>query len=58
MGRFRLPVPSPAVSSFRGVDSRTRDDGICSFNNEYAVSGGNTRSLIRLCRRASVSCPC
>jgi hypothetical protein len=45
MGRLRLPVPPPAVSSFRGVEGRTRDDGTCGLNDGYTVSGGNTQDL-------------
>jgi hypothetical protein len=45
MRRLRLPVPSPTVSSFRGVESRTRDDGIGGFNDEYTVSYGNKQDL-------------
>jgi hypothetical protein len=45
MGRLHLPVHSIAVSSFRGVKSRTRDDGTGGFNDEYMFSGGNTQDL-------------
>jgi hypothetical protein len=45
MGRLCLPVPPPVVSIFRGVESRTRDDGTGGFNDEYTVFGGNTQDL-------------
>jgi hypothetical protein len=48
MGCLCLSSCPPGVSGFQGVGSRTRDAGRGSFIHEYAHSGGNTRSLIRL----------
>jgi hypothetical protein len=52
-----LPV-SLALSGFRGVDSWTKDNGRCGLSDEYAISGGITRSLIRFYRCTSILCPC
>ena len=53
-----LLVSSPEESDYRGVGSRIRNDGTCDFNDDSMHSGGNTRSLIRLCRRALALFPC
>ena len=58
MGRLCLSLSSPKVSGYRGVGRRIRADGTDGFNDEFMHSGGNTRSLIGLCRRAPASCPC
>jgi hypothetical protein len=55
---FVSSIISSMVSGFRRVGSRTRDDGRGESIDEFAHSGGNTRSpMIRLCRRAPMSCP-
>ena len=51
MGRLCLPLSPPEVSGYRGVGRRIRADGTNGFSDEFMHSGGNTRSLIRLCRR-------
>ena len=52
MGRLCLPLSPPEVSGYRGVGRRIRADGTDGFSDEFIHSGGNTRSSIRLCRRA------
>lgn len=51
MGHFSLPVSPPEVFNYRGVSIRTNHDCRGGFNDEYAHSGENTRSPIRLCQR-------
>ena len=58
MGLLCLPLSLPEVSDYQGVGRRIRADGTYDFNDEFMHSSGNTRSLIRLCHRAPVSCPC
>ena len=58
MGRFCLVLSPPEVSDYRGVGRQIRADCTDGFIDEFMHSGGNTRSLIKLCGRAVVSCPC
>ena len=51
MGRLCLLLSPPEVSGYQGVGRRIRADGTNGFSDEFMHSGGNTRSLIRLCRR-------
>ena len=51
-----LGVCPPEVSDYQDIGSRTRGDGRGGFNEHYANSCGNTRSMIYLCRRAPPSC--
>jgi hypothetical protein len=50
-----LLLSSPEVFDYRGIGSRIRDDGTYGIDGDFMHSGGNIRSLIRLCRRASAS---
>ena len=58
MGHLCLRLSSPEVAGYRGIGRRIRVDGTDGFNDVFMHSGGNTRSLMRLCRRVLASCPC
>ena len=52
MGCLYLLLSPPEVSGYPGVGRQIRVDGTDGFSDEFMHSGGNTRSSIRLCRRA------
>ena len=58
MGCLYLTMSSPEVSGYQGNGSRIKDDGTNGFNDELIHYGGNTRFMIRLCRRVFALCPC